>query len=151
MVNALRLHTITGDDRWRRIAERALRAYAPTLGEQPAALHDMLLACCDKWIYKFYGCAPGHANCRDNFLAALFEAGFDGHLVPNPLNLWMNIPVRDNSTIALDTPLSKPGDHVVLRALMDVVVVFSACPMDVTPINGEDKTPKPVHYEIWQG
>jgi uncharacterized protein len=70
--------------------------------------------------------------------------------VPNPLNLWMNIPVRDNATIALDTPLSKPGDHVVLRALMDVVVIFSACPMDVTPINGEDKTPKPIHYEIWQ-
>jgi uncharacterized protein YyaL (SSP411 family) len=44
LLNVLRLHTITGDDRWRRIAERALRAHAPTLGEQPAALHDMLLA-----------------------------------------------------------------------------------------------------------
>jgi uncharacterized protein len=44
LLNALRLHTITGDDRWRRIAEKALRAYAPTLGEQPAALHEMLLA-----------------------------------------------------------------------------------------------------------
>jgi uncharacterized protein YcgI (DUF1989 family) len=114
-------------------------------------MHDMLLACCDKWLYKFYGCPPGHANCRDNYLDALFEAGFDGHLVPNPLNLWMNIPVRENKTIALATPLSKPGDFVVLRALMDAVVVFSACPMDVTPINGADKTPKPVHYEVWQG
>lgn len=113
-------------------------------------LHDILLACCDKWLYKFYGCPPGHANCRDNFLAALFDLGFDGHVVPNPLNLWMNIPVRDNATIALDTPLSKPGDYVVLRALMDVVVIFSACPMDVTPINGADKTPRPVHYEIWE-
>jgi uncharacterized protein len=44
LLNALRLGTITGDDRWRQIAERALRAYAPTLGEHPAALHDMLLA-----------------------------------------------------------------------------------------------------------
>ncbi len=60
----------------------------------------------------------------------------------------MNIPVRDNRTIALDVPLSKRGDYVVLRALRDVVVVFSACPMDVTPINGADKTPQPVHYEI---
>ena len=110
--------------------------------------HDMLLACCDKWLYQHYGCAPGHANCRDNYLDALFAAGFDAHLVPNPLNLWMNIPVRDNRTIALDVPLSKRGDYVVLRALRDVVVVFSACPMDVTPINGADKTPQPVHYEI---
>jgi uncharacterized protein len=44
LLNVLRLHTITGDDRWRRIAERALRAYAPTLAEQPAALHEMLIA-----------------------------------------------------------------------------------------------------------
>ncbi len=44
LLNVLRLHTITGDDGWRRIAERALRAYAPTMGEQPAALHEMLLA-----------------------------------------------------------------------------------------------------------
>ena len=44
LLNVLRLHTITGDGHWRRIAERALRAHAPTLGEQPAALHEMLLA-----------------------------------------------------------------------------------------------------------
>jgi len=35
---------------------------------------------------------------------------------------------------------------VVLRALIDCILVFSACPMDVTPINGPDRTPKPVHY-----
>jgi uncharacterized protein YyaL (SSP411 family) len=44
LLNVLRLHAITGDDALRRIAERALRAYAPRLQEQPAALHEMLLA-----------------------------------------------------------------------------------------------------------
>jgi len=44
LLNALRLHTITGDDRWRRIAERTLQAYTPALREQPAALNGMLLA-----------------------------------------------------------------------------------------------------------
>jgi uncharacterized protein len=111
-------------------------------------LHDMLLACCDKWLYKFYGCPPGHRNCRDNFLEALFEAGFDATSVPNPLNLWMNIPVTNSRDIAIDKPLSKAGDHVVLTALIDTVVVLSACPMDVTPINGDDRTPKPVHFEV---
>jgi len=42
--NALRLHAFTGDDRWRQIAERALRAYAPVLAQAPAALNEMLLA-----------------------------------------------------------------------------------------------------------
>jgi len=44
LLNVLRLHTFTSDDRWRQIAEGALRAYGKTLGEQPGALHDMLLA-----------------------------------------------------------------------------------------------------------
>jgi len=110
--------------------------------------HDMLFACCDKWLYKHYGCAPGHANCRDNFLASLFAAGYDATFVPNPVNLWMNIPVSESQHVAIEPPVSRPGDHVVLRALMDLVLVFSSCPMDIVPINGEGRTPKPVHLEI---
>lgn len=110
--------------------------------------HDMLLACCDKWLYRHYGCPPGHRNCRDNFLEALFEAGFDATLVPNPLNLWMNIPVSNDRDIAIGTPLSKAGDRVVFAALTDVIVVLSACPMDITPINGEDRTPKSVSVQV---
>ena len=33
-------------------------------------------------------------------------------------------------------PASKPGDYIVMEALMDVVMAFSACPQDVLPING---------------
>jgi uncharacterized protein len=109
--------------------------------------HDMLLACCDRWLYRHYGCAPGHRNCRDNFADALFEAGFGSALVPNPLNLWMNIPVIDSTRIDIAAPQSRPGDYVILRALLDAVIVLSACPMDVTPINGADRTPRSVHYE----
>jgi len=110
--------------------------------------HDMLFACCDPWLYKHYGCAPGHRNCRDNFREALFEAGYDSHLVPNPLNLWMNVPVADSERLSLIDPVSKPGDRVLLRALTDCVVVLSCCPMDVMPVNGPDRTPKSVHCEI---
>ncbi len=44
LLNTLRLHSTTADDRYRRRAEAAFRAYGRTLLEQPAALHDMLLA-----------------------------------------------------------------------------------------------------------
>jgi uncharacterized protein len=108
--------------------------------------HDMLFACCDTWLYRHYGCAEGHANCRDNFLGALGEIGVETAHVPNPLNLWMNIPVTENSKLAIEPPASRAGDFVVLRALIDCILIFSACPMDVTPINGPDCTPKPVHY-----
>jgi uncharacterized protein YcgI (DUF1989 family) len=110
--------------------------------------HDMLFAACDKWLYKHYGCAPGHRNCQDNFREALFAIGRDPSFVPSPVNLWMNIPVTQDSKLGLEPPVSKAGDHVALRALMDVVVIFSACPMDVTPINGPDRTLRPVHAEV---
>jgi uncharacterized protein YyaL (SSP411 family) len=43
-LNALRLAAFTVDERWRRIAEGALRAYAPVLESFPAALNELLLA-----------------------------------------------------------------------------------------------------------
>src|SRR6266545_1975315 len=44
LLNALRLHAFTTDERWWKSAERALRHYAPALAAQPAALTEMLLA-----------------------------------------------------------------------------------------------------------
>ena len=116
--------------------------------DSSACRHDMLLAACDPWLYRHYGCAPGHRSCCENFAEALAAIGIKAERVPNPVNLWMNIPVLDNTRIELRPPVSRPGDHVLLRALMDVIVVFSACPMDVTPINGEDRQVKPVHVGV---
>jgi len=36
----------------------------------------------------------------------------------------------------------------VLRALIDVAVVFSACPMDLVPISGEGAPVRDVHAEV---
>ena len=71
--------------------------------------------------------------------------------MPNPINFWMNVPVEDNARIALEAPVSHAGDFIVLRALQDVIVVFSACPMDVTPVNGQDRTPRSVAFEVFNG
>jgi len=107
--------------------------------------HDTLIAACDEWVYEKYGFPPGHASCQDNFRKALAAVGIVAPAtVPNPLNLWMNVPVSDNSRIALAAPLSRPGDHVTFRALMDTVMVFSACPADVLNVNGEDCIPRDV-------
>lgn len=115
--------------------------------------HDTIVACCDSWLYAHYGCEPGHANCRDNYLSALRRAGVEPVIVPNPLNLWMNVPVVNNQ-VTITAPLSKPGDFIVLQAEADVIVVLSTCPMDVVPangaapVNGPDLEPKPVHYRV---
>ena len=38
-----------------------------------------------------------------------------------------------------------------VRALIDVIMVFSACPADVLKVNGEDRTPKDVAIELLDG
>jgi uncharacterized protein len=44
--------------------------------------------------------------------------------------------------------LSAPGDFVVLRAELDLLLVFSACPQDMVPTNGADATPCDAHFVV---
>ena len=59
----------------------------------------------------------------------------------------MNIPVVDGNAIDVLPPVSTPGSYVILRAEMDCVVAFSACPQDMIPINGAAMTPTSAHFE----
>jgi len=110
--------------------------------------HDTIIAACDDYRYGLLGCTEYHDNCDDNLHAALRAIGLRIEGTPSPLNLWMNIPVTPEGEIVWGEPLSKPGDYVVLRAVMDCVVVMSACPQDILPINGRDRTPTEAHYEV---
>ena len=47
-----------------------------------------------------------------------------------------------------DAPLTNPGDAITLKAEMDVIMAFSACPQDLLPVNGEMCTPVEAHFEI---
>ena len=110
--------------------------------------HDTVIAACDVHRYALLGCREYHDNCTDNLRAALGALGLRAPEVPAPLNLWMNIPILPDGRIEWGTPLSRPGDHVVLRAALDCVVALSACPQDMIPINGADCIPTEVHFEV---
>ena len=56
--------------------------------------------------------------------------------VPAPLNLFMNIPWDLDGNITFEPTVSAAGDSVSFRAEVDVIVIASACPMDIVPING---------------
>lgn len=111
-------------------------------------VHDTLIAACDRYRYELLGCAGYHDNCTDNLAAALAELGLEPPETPAPWNMWMNIPVAADGSLSFEPTVSKPGDHVVLRAERDAVVVFSCCPQDVIPINGVDCVPKDCQFEI---
>jgi uncharacterized protein YcgI (DUF1989 family) len=129
-------------------------------------VHDTLIAACDRWRYAELGVSGYHESCTDNCwdaLAALVEqleeekqqvveglqAGLGGR-VPDPLNLFMNIPVGEGEgqrrALSFEPPVSRVGDFVKFKALRDVVVVMSACPQDVLEING--RNPVEAHFEV---
>ncbi len=119
-----------------------------TVEGDTAGIHDTLLAACDRYRYELLGCEGYHDNCTDNLAAALAELGLTRPETPSPWNLFMNIPVAADGSVAFVAPVSKPGDYVTLRAEMDCVVAFSACPQDVVPINGVNCTPTEAHFQV---
>ena len=68
--------------------------------------------------------------------------------VPSPLNLFMNIPVKEDRTLSFEAPVSTPGSYILFRAEMDLVIAFSACPQDILPINGVGHLPTEAHFFI---
>jgi uncharacterized protein YcgI (DUF1989 family) len=111
-------------------------------------IHDTLLAACDRYRYQLLGCATYHDNCTDNLAAALAELGLTPPETPSPWNLFMNIPVTADGSLTFEAPVARPGDYLLLRAEMDCVIAFSACPQDIIPINGVACQPTDAHFQI---
>ena len=108
----------------------------------------MLMAACDRWRYHALGFEGLHDNCADNLAAALRENGFATTATPSPLNLFMHIPWNAEGRLRFEPPVSRPGDHVVLKAEIDCIVVMSACPQDMVPVNGLAGAPTEAHFEV---
>jgi uncharacterized protein YcgI (DUF1989 family) len=105
------------------------------VADSSPGVHDMLIAACDPARYRALGVEGAHASCAENLHRAL-GAPVD---VPQPVNLFMNIPVRDGALAWLPAA-SAAGDAVTLRALVSLIVVVSACPQDLVNINGDGPT-----------
>ena len=126
--------------------------------------HDTLTAACDANFYTALGVdkPEEHGSCAENLVLALKElnesAGLKGakaigaditvNIAPTPLHLFMNTPLEMDTkaqsegagakgvTFKVEEPKGKKRNFVRFRADRDVVVVFSACPMDVGQQNG---------------
>lgn len=118
------------------------------MNDTSPGIHDTLLAACDVYRYELLGHVGHHDNCTENLHFALDEIGLATERVPCPLNLFMNIPIENGGALTWLPTESKPGDCVELRAEMDLVIVFSTCPMDIIPINGLGCTPTEAHFHV---
>jgi uncharacterized protein len=109
-------------------------------------IHDMLMAACDVYRYALLGAIGYHDNCTDNLRNALLAIGLRSKSTPSPLNLFMNVPWAHDGSLVFVAPTSEAGQHVSLRAEMDLIIVLSACPQDMIPVN--DMKSADAHFAI---
>jgi uncharacterized protein len=147
-------HTRSLNSRWTiavgsRLVSTRRRPMLTVVEDTSPGAHDTLLCACSPEIYAELGCTSYHDNCEDNLHAALRAMALQAPCTPPPLNLFMNVDALNDGTVLRAPPSSRPGDSIVLRAEMNVVVVFSACPQDITPINGLMRRPTDAHYAVF--
>jgi uncharacterized protein YcgI (DUF1989 family) len=109
--------------------------------DRTPAVHDMLCAACDPERFEGLGVEGWHASCQENLQKAMADLGHPDVEVPQPINLFMNIPILDEGELGWEPAPTSAGDSVTLRAEMDCIVVVSACPQDIVPINNNHPTP----------
>jgi uncharacterized protein YcgI (DUF1989 family) len=101
--------------------------------------HHFLGPHCTGRMMEIWG-APGHRSCSDNFADALAEVGLTLEDVYSPaaINLFANTRVEStgDGRIHILSPDARKGDLVDFHAEMDVLIVASACPDDISALNG---------------
>jgi uncharacterized protein len=111
------------------------------VGDTSPGWHDMLIAACDPYRYAALGVRGFHASCADNLAKSLADLGLDDPGTPQPVNVFMRIPVAGDGGLSWLSAISGPGDAITFEAAMDCVIVVSACPQDLVEINGHHPSP----------
>ncbi|MGP3929344.1 DUF1989 domain-containing protein [Nonomuraea sp. KM88] len=111
------------------------------VGDTSPGCHDMLIAACDPERYRALGVTGFHASCADNLRRSLASLGLATPRTPQPVNLFMRIPVSGDGRLSWLSAISRPGDAITFEAAVDCVLAVSACPQDLVEINSHRPTP----------
>jgi uncharacterized protein len=133
--NLLRIYVGEGD----RLVTN-LRQPIVEIVQDQVGRHDITIAACDPARYEQTYGIKDHPNCLDNLSGALSAFGLERWQTPEPFNIFQNSTLDAEGNYRIAEPLSKPGDRIVLRALMDIVGAASACAHDRSPVNGFNLT-----------
>ncbi|HEX3793174.1 MAG TPA: urea carboxylase-associated family protein [Acidimicrobiales bacterium] len=125
-----RLFPVPGDD----LLSNRRQPLLELLEDHSPGRHDTLYAACDPARYVLLGVTTPHRSCAVNLAEAMADLGYVSVAVPQPFNLFMDVRVAADSTLAVVPASSRSGDYVSFRARRDLVVAVSSCPMDVIAI-----------------
>ena len=125
-----------------------------TIIEDTVARHDFLLTPCSPETFAIiYHTTGHHPSCFENLSRAVGPFGISPDSIPTTFNVFMNVDVGLSGALAILPPRSKAGDHIVLRAEMDMIVGVTACSAELSnngsfkPIDVEILAPAPVSGE----
>lgn len=117
-----------------------------TIVEDSVGRHDFLLTPCSLAMFALlYPEHRGyHPSCLENLSRSFAPHGVAPHEIGTTFNIFMNVAVAPDGAIAIGVPLSRPGDSVVLRAELDLLVGLTACAAE----KSNNHAFKPIDYEI---
>ncbi|MBB3932939.1 hypothetical protein GGR25_004003 [Kaistia hirudinis] len=122
------IHPTRGDFLWS--APPRERAMMYILADTAGA-NDVMFPRCSANLYESVYGYDAHTNCQDIQAEAQREYGLTPDDVHDSFNLFMCTGVDENGRTYITRQVSKPGDHVELLALMDVLAVPNICGADV--------------------
>lgn len=114
--------------------------------EDTAQCNDVLFPRCSAYLYESSYGMPVHTNCHDIQAEAQREYGLTPDDVHDSFNLFMRTEVHGGRG-HITRQQSKPGDHVDLLALMDLLAVPNICGADI--MRTSNFSLKPVKLQIW--
>lgn len=106
--------------------------------------HDYLLTPCSSRMFELLRGVYGHASCLSNLALHLARFRITEDMIGATFNAFMNVEIGSDGGISVSAPRSEAGDHVTLRAQMDVIVGLTACSSEMS----NDGTCKPILYRI---
>ena len=99
--------------------------------EDTVGRNDVLFPRCSAYVYESAYGFDAHTNCHDIQAEAQREYGLTPDDVHDSFNLFMYTEISRDGRATITRQDTKPGDHVDLLALVDVLAVPNVCGADV--------------------
>lgn len=104
-----------------------------TVTAETVGIHNLAGGCCNRFAnVARFGPAASGPNCFDSFVAVAAELGLGPEQVQLDmvLNAFMKWTYHEDGRRVYDRTASDAGDHIELRAEMDLLVAISNCPQE---------------------
>ncbi|SEJ48031.1 hypothetical protein SAMN05192553_104196 [Cyclobacterium xiamenense] len=129
-----------GHHLWSNRGQKMMEIWEDTNGR-----NDFLLAPCSPETFQIlYNNPTYHPSCFENLEQNLDAFGIPADDIPTAFNIFMNVQLDPEGTIRVEPPKSKPGDYVLFKACMDLIIGLTACSAE----QSNNFKFKPIGYEV---